>query len=284
MGDGDLRVKVLVTGAAGFIGTHLRWALQDRGHVVGSMDKRRGCSTAGLGLVRAKLTGFEPDLIVHCGASCSTAVSLRDPVTDFTDNVVGTFNVCEAARADSIPVIFMSSVKVEPGADGKVAPLGLSKQIGESYLQLYRTLYELPYVINRPSTVYGPGQDGTSDSGWVTWFLRAAGQGAEITLNGDGTQSRDVLFIDDFVRLLVDQVEHFDLYEGSTYPVGGGPDNEVSLNELLGHLGYANVVHQPRLAGDLQRVVTDNTHVSAVNGWRPRVHWRDGIERTRRSL
>jgi CDP-paratose 2-epimerase len=251
------------------------------GHEVRGFDRRLGLSTTDLPLLHDTASAFRPDVIVHLGASCSTAVSLRDPAEDFTANAIGTFNIAEAARrGGGIPVVFTSSVKVHPGADGKIAPLGLSKRIGEDYLKLYGDLYDLPYVINRPSTVYGPGQDGTSDSGWVTWFLRAAIEKQSITIHGDGTQSRDILHIDDMARLLADQVEHFDDYAGGTYDVGGGPGNEVSLNELLAALEYTNVRHAERLPGDLQRVVTDNAAVSAVRGWRPAVGWRDGVRTT----
>jgi CDP-paratose 2-epimerase len=275
-------VNVLVTGSAGFIGSHLADALNVRGHHVTGIDKRHGATTTILGYLTAIIQESRPDIIVHLGASCSTTVSLEHPDLDFTDNVIGTFNIAEAARlAGDIPVVFTSSVKVNPGADGKIAPLGLSKRIGEDYLKLYGDLYGLPSVVLRPSTVYGPGQRGTSEAGWVTWFLRAFLNRQQITIHGDGTQSRDILHIDDFTRLLVDVVEHFDDYRASEpYDVGGGPDNEVSLRDLLHGLEYNNVVHDARLPGDLQRVVTDNTAASAVRGWKPAIHWLDGIRST----
>ncbi len=280
-------MKVLVTGAAGFIGSHLVRQLDARSHTAASADKRHGRPTTDLGTFTRTVEAVEPEVIVHLGASCSTSASLADPAADFHDNAVGTFNVAEAARqAGGIPVLFTSSVKVYPGADGNVAPLGLSKRVGEDYLRLYGALYGLPSVILRPSTVYGPGQDGSPEAGWVTWFLRAALERQEITIHGDGTQSRDILHIDDFTRLLVDIVEHFDAYQSSTpYDVGGGPRNEVSLLDLIHGLetavgGRHPVVHDARLPGDLQRVVTDNTAISGVRGWAPEVSWADGVRET----
>lgn len=279
-------MNILVTGAAGFIGGHLIRQLDARGHTVASADKRHGMSTAVPDFIRRTLIANEPDIIVHLGASCSTATSLREPAQDFTDNAVGTFNVCEAARlAGGIPVLFTSSVKVYPGPDGLIAPLGQSKLVGEQYLRLYGDLYGLPHVILRPSTVYGPGQDGTAEAGWVTWFLRAFWERKQITVHGDGTQSRDVLYIDDFARLLVDIVENFDAYQGRTYDVGGGPDNELSLLDLLHGLEMSigvrpDVVHDARLPGDLQRVVTDNTDISGVRGWKPTTPWAEGVRST----
>jgi len=280
-------VNILVTGSAGFIGSHLVSALTRRGHRVTGVDKQHGRPTTDLPAFQKTVDAAEPDVIVHLGASCSTSVSLEDPARDFTDNVVGTFDVAEAARlAGGIPVVFTSSVKVNPGADGKIAPLGLSKHIGEDYLRLYGDLYGLPSVILRPSTVYGPGQRGASEAGWVTWFLRAFWERKPITIHGDGTQSRDILYIDDFTRLLVDIVENFTDYQrAEPYDVGGGPDNELSLLDLLGiwetDTGQRpDVVHDERLPGDLQRVVTDNSTVSAVRGWVPATGWLDGVRQT----
>lgn len=281
-------MRVLVTGAAGFIGNHLGRRLHTAGHEVLTDDKRWGTSTTSpVWLNLRRLDGV--DVIVHCGANCSTADSIRNPAADFVDNAVGTFNVVEGSRrAGGIPIIFMSTIKVEPGHDGLVAPLGLSKRIGEDYLRLYGTLYDVPSVINRPSTVYGPGQDGTPDSGWFTWFIKASLTNQTIDLAGDGTQSRDVLYIDDMVNLLVDQVEHFWEYAAAGaarsvrpwYAVGGGAGNTVNLNELLETLDHTNIRHVPRLPGDLDQVVSDIRHVRSVRGWQPTVGWRDGLNRT----
>lgn len=280
-------MRVLVTGAAGFIGGHLLHRLEGHAHTVASADKRHGTPTTDLDRFRRTVEGAEPEVIVHLGASCSTSVSLRDPAQDFHDNALGTFNVAEAARlAGGIPVLFTSTVKVHPGADGRIAPLGQSKLVGEQYLRLYADLYDLPSVVLRPSTVYGPGQDGSPEVGWVTWFLRAFLDQKSIAIHGDGTQSRDILHVDDFTRLLVDIVEHFDAYQTTTpYEVGGGPDNELGLLELISRLeletgSRADVIHDERLPGDLQRIVTDNTAVTAVRGWTPTMHWTDGIRRT----
>ncbi len=278
-------MKVLITGSSGFIGSHLHDALGWRGHQVEGWDKEYGETTADLEAFTKKVWDFLPDVIVHAGASCSTGVSLRDPAKDFTDNAVGTFNVCEASRqVGGIPVVFLSTVKVHVGYDGLVAPLGVSKRVGEMYLHMYGEVFGVPYVINRPSTVYGPRQDGTSDSGWVTWFIKAALEDRQITINGDGTQSRDILYVADFTRLLVDQVENFSLYRGGVYEIGGGPDNVVSLNQLLEHLGHTDTVTAERLPGDLQGTVTDNTVIGDVNGWAPTTSWRDGVEKTKEWL
>lgn len=281
-------MRVLVTGAAGFIGSALARALHERGHDVDLMDKRLGSTTSDLRAVGLRVVGGtgavgRVDLIAHLGAQCSTARSLADPVADFVDNALGTVHVAEAARlAGGTPIIYMSTVKANPGHDDLTTPLGMSKLTGAVYLETYRDLYDVPVVINEPSTVYGPGQDASAEAGWFTWFIKANLTGQTIQVAGDGTQSRDVLYIDDMVALLVDQVEHFaDYNEAGPFTVGGGPNNEVSLNQLLTELGHARVEHVARVPGDLQRVVTDNSDVTGVRGWTPAVGWRDGLERTR---
>lgn len=278
------KLTVLVTGGAGFIGSHLVARLTKRGHVVYSIDKSSGTSTADF----ANLTPFVTkglDRIVHLGANCSSQVSIRDPHADFTDNVVGTFNVCEfARRSGSVPIIFNSSMKVYPGDDGLVPPYGLSKRVGEMYIREYLELYGVPFVINRPSSVYGPQQRGSEDGGWVTWFIRASITHQPITLFGDGNQSRDALYIGDHVDLLVEEVEKFEVFKNQTFDVGGGSANEVSLLELLEFLGYTNFSFAPRLPGDVERFVCDNEGLAAYTSWAPKVGWKAGVRRTREYL
>jgi nucleoside-diphosphate-sugar epimerase len=274
-------VRYLVTGDAGFIGGRIRERLSRIGHQARGMDARDGTSTSDYPKLDSIVDSFRPDVIIHCGASCSTRISLEKPRGDFVLNAVGTVNVAEVARSyGGIPVLYTSTVKVHPGDDGLIAPLGLSKRVGEDYLSLYRDLYDLPVVTLRPSTVYGPGQRGDRNLGWVSHFVRCAAEGHPVEVYGSGKQTRDVLYIDDFVDLVVDILHNFDRYEGGAYPVGGGPDNEISLVDLLRHLGVAKWVHRPALPTDLGEVVTDNSAISGIRGWKPTTGWVEGVRRT----
>ncbi len=278
-------MRILISGDKGFIGSRIALALAALGHQVRGMDKKDGRSTADFAGLDRIVSEFKPGLILHLGASCSTRISIEKPRMDFEDNALGTMNVAEVARLHgNIPVLYTSTVKVSPGADGKIAPLGLSKRVGEDYLNAYRRLYGLPTVILQPSTVYGPGQKGDRNLGWVSHFVRCAVDGSQIVVYGSGEQTRDILYIDDFVRLLVDASQNFEDYEGQTYPVGGGAENEISLNELLRHLGLNQYTRQPAIPTDLDRVVTDNTAISAVNGWEPTTHWKSGVAKTKESM
>ena len=84
--------------------------------------------------------------------------------------------------------------------------------------------------------------------------------------------------------MLVDQIENFDLYKNNDYDWGGGEDNLVSLNELLNKIDYHNTIEAPLLPGDVKKFVTDNTKASSINNWKPKVHWTEGLERTKEWL
>jgi len=149
---------------------------------------------------------------------------------------------------------------------------------------MYHELYGLEYIINRPSSVYGHNQEGSEDGGWFTWFIKASVQNKTITLFGDGTQTRDVLYIDDHIDLLMDQVQNFELYKNSDYDFGGGPENILSLNTLLETLDYDRIIEGKKLPGDVQHFANDNIAVGKVNGWQPKINWQEGLERTKEWL
>lgn len=271
-------MKVLLTGAGGFMGKHLVKRLDNAGYEFITMEKKEGTSTSAYGNFPKD---FIPDIIVHLGANCSSQISLREPTVDFIDNAIGTFNVCEFSRLHgNIPIIFNSTMKVYPGEDGIISPYGTSKLVGEMYLKMYRKVYGVPYCINRPSSVYGPGQNGSDDGGWVTWFIKAKAENSKINLYGDGTQSRDILYIDDCIDMLMDEIINFKKYQDVDFDWGGGVKNELSLNELLDYIDYHNTETKPKLRGDVQRFVVDNTKASSINGWSPKVSWKQGIDET----
>ena len=134
----------------------------------------------------------------------------------------------------------------------------------------YRSAYGLPVIINRPGTIYGPGQEGSDESGWVAWFLEAKRQGIKVTINGNGEQVRDLLHVVDYVRLLLHQVRNpGDFDTGHVYDVGGGELNAVTVNEMVRVLGL-DYEYGPARYGDAKRYVALND----VPGWTPRIDWR----------
>jgi CDP-paratose 2-epimerase len=259
-------VKVLVTGSSGFVGQHLVRALKRRGDEVISADKVTGQDLSDFGMARS-MVAEHPDVIVHLASSCSTPGSLDRPYQTYTDTVMTAVNIIEAAREPCVPVILTSSVKARDG----LTPYGAAKRMVETWALECRAAFQLPVVINRPGTIYGPGQEGSPESGWIAWFCKAKREGLPVIINGDGKQVRDLLHVSDYVRLLVTQLDDIETYDtGHVYDVGGGLDNAVSVLSIVGHLGLEYTLG-PRRYGDSDCYIGHND----VPNWDPAVFWAD---------
>lgn len=267
-------MKILITGHKGFIGSHVYERLSKNHEVIGADIK---------GDPKIDIKRYGPlhslagdvDLIVHLAASCSTPRSISNPRSDFVSNVVGTFNVLELARSIGAKVLYTSSVKAFKGS-----PYGVSKGVGELYLWEYIDIYGLEGIINRPGTVYGPGQDGSEESGWLTWFLKASKENLPITIYGDGEQRRDVLYITDYVDLLEKQIDEWDEYKNQGYNVGGGTKNALTLNEAVRMLKIKDVTYMDKRKGDVKTFVSMNDGLR----WSPKVGYKEGIKLTKEAL
>src|SRR5690242_91933 len=221
-------MRALVTGGAGFIGSHLVDALLDAGDDVtvvdhlqrGHTDNLTGALERGIGLVRADVTdvgamveafqAHRPQIVYHLAAQIDVRRSVEDPSTDAHINVGGTAAVLEAARDTGTPRVLLAStagVYGEPGVlpvreDAPLAPLspyGAGKAAAESYLELFRRLHGLSTLTLRLSNVYGPRQDPHGEAGVVAIFCGAAVEETPITIYGDGTQTRDYIYVADVV-------------------------------------------------------------------------------------
>ena len=258
-------MRVLVTGHAGFVGGHLMKALTDRAIDCLGYDKKHYGNLNWDWVVDACIR-FDPTVIVHLASSCSTLGSVRDPMGTFTDTVSTTASICEVARALQVPLILTSSVKARDG----MTPYGAAKQMSETWASECSRTYDFPLVINRPGTIYGPGQGGSTESGWIAWFLRAKREGLEVTINGDELQVRDLLHVKDYVNLLLEQLVKPEVYSGKTWDVGGGSDNVVTVIEIADYLGLS-YMYGPARYGDARGYVGLND----VPGWEPRIFWRE---------
>jgi CDP-paratose 2-epimerase len=253
-----------------------------------------------------------PDAILHLAGQVAVTTSIVDPRTDFEVNARGTLNLLEAVRSaqPEAVVLYASTNKVygelgqrrvvergkgyafdgEPAAVSEetqldfYSPYGCSKGAADQYVRDYSRIYGLRTVVLRLSCVYGPRQFGVEDQGWVAWFVIAAVLGVRLTLYGDGKQVRDVLFVDDLVRLFERVIERADSESNQVFNVGGGPDFQLSLLELIGileglsgdRLPYDLAAWRP---GDQKVYVTDIGKVTRMLGWAPRVPPADGVER-----
>jgi CDP-paratose 2-epimerase len=275
-------MRILVTGSLGFIGSYLMSALRGKHKILG-VDKKYGVDIveANHFFNTVNYSLGKPDFIVHLAAQTSRKQSIANPDQVFLDNVVGTFNVCRLARQTGARLIFASSRYAEANKEGKQDPYGLSKYVGELYVKNYGENYNVEFIIDRIGNVYGPGQEGSQEAFWLPWFIKASQEKLPITIYGfGGKQSRCMLYIDDLVALLLDQIENFGKYKGNLYEVGGGLENEISLLEALRILNYDNYTFGPELPGDSKRLVYNNKEVSAVNGWKPMVSIEEGLKKT----
>jgi CDP-paratose 2-epimerase len=253
--------------------------------------------------------------VFHLGAQVAVTTSLVDPVDDFEVNARGTLNLLEAIRArpegERPPLVFTSTNKVygkladvaledagtrwQPAdADLRArgvdegrpldfySPYGCSKGTADQYVLDYARTYGLPATVFRMSCIYGPHQHGTEDQGWVAHFLISALRGRPITLYGDGKQVRDVLHVADLVDAFLLARDRIDAVRGKVFNIGGGPENAVSLLELLDRIA-ALADRAPEIGfgdwrpGDQLYYVSDTTRFREATGWAPRVPVEAGL-------
>ncbi|MGK4002426.1 SDR family NAD(P)-dependent oxidoreductase [Sorangium sp. So ce1036] len=253
--------------------------------------------------------------VFHFAAQVAVTTSLARPVEDFEINARGTLNVLEAIRAQGAPppLVFTSTNKVYGGLadvplqcrgrhyepeDARLrasgisearaldfhSPYGCSKGAADQYVLDYARTFGLPAAVFRMSCIYGPRQFGNEDQGWVAHFLIQALRRAPITLYGDGMQVRDVLFIDDLVDAFLLARKHIGQISASAFNIGGGPENTLSLLELLDLIeeieGRRPVTgFEAWRPGDQRYYVSDCRRFSAVTGWWPRVRAREGVRK-----
>jgi CDP-paratose 2-epimerase len=251
------------------------------------------------------------DAIIHLAGQVAVTTSVTNPREDFEVNALGTFNVLEAARrhCPASPFVYASTNKVYGKMDdvpvvergGRYAyesiagatehqqldfhsPYGCSKGAADQYVVDYHRIYGLPSVAFRQSCIYGPRQFGVEDQGWVAWFIIAATLGKDITIYGDGKQVRDVLHVGDLVRLYEMAIDRIDLVQGEAFNIGGGPDNVLSLLELIAMLERKMGTKIPlKFAdwrpGDQPVFVCDLGKVRSRLGWSPEISADGGVDR-----
>lgn len=298
-------MKVLVTGGAGFIGSHLTRALLAKGHAVVALDNLhtglcenvpQGVALAEMDVRDAKLGAWlceaRFDAVVHLAGQTMVNVSLDEPHYDADVNVLGTVNLLEGCRKSGVRrVVFASTAAVYGDAvelplleSRPVGPLsfyGLSKYTAERYLALYRSLYGLEYVALRFANVYGERQGDGGEGGVISIFAKRVARGEAIVVHGDGGQTRDFVYAGDVAEGICRALEAKAancVYHLST-------QTEVSVNalaELLRALagGKLAVSYGPARPGDIYRSTLSNAKAAEGLGWRPAVSLEEGLART----
>jgi UDP-glucose 4-epimerase len=298
-------MHVLVTGGAGFIGSHSARLLLAGGHRVTVVDDlshgKRAAVPEGAALhvldIRSSdlaplLERERPEAVLHLAAQMDVRKSVEDPLFDASVNVLGTVNVLEAARRAAVKrVVFASSGGAVYGEQESfparedhprrpASPYGVSKLCGEEYLAYAARAFGLSTLALRYANVYGPGQDPHGEAGVVAIFLEKMLGGGAPVINGDGLQTRDYVHVADVARInllaLQSQVP-------GALNVGTARETTVvDLSAALArHAGYGRQIqHGPAKAGEQRRSVVDPAAAAAALGWRPEVGLDRGLEET----
>jgi UDP-glucose 4-epimerase len=303
-------IRAIVTGGAGFIGSHVADGLLARGDAVTVVDnlssgrRERVPDAAGFRqldvrdgpALRALAEEVQPEAIFHLAAQADVRVSVADPGFDADVNVRGTAEVLEAARAVNARVVFSSTGGAIYGEVDRIpspeetpcaamAPYGISKLCGEHYVDLYNRLYGTRHVTLRYGNVYGPRQDPHGEAGVVAIFFGRLAAGERPVIFGDGSQTRDYVYVADVVRANLAAQAHDG--EHAVFNVGTG--RETSVVDLLAACQRAAETqlepeHRPARLGELQRSALDVSRAAGALGWRAQVAMDDGLADTLASL
>lgn len=237
------------------------------------------------------------DAILHLAGQVAVTTSLVDPGMDFDINARGTLNVLEAVRLNNpeAPFVFASTNKVYGKLDQSNAacketqpidfhsPYGCSKGAADQYVRDYARCFHMNTVVLRQSCIYGAHQYGTEDQGWVAHFVHSILNRRPITIYGDGSQVRDLLDARDLSALYEAAVENIDKTRGEIYNVGGGPENQRNLLEVIDQIGEltgreAEYGFADWREGDQKFYVSDIGKARRDLGWQPRVGFERGLQ------
>lgn len=299
-------MRILLTGGAGFIGSHVAEAFLKYGHDVTVLDNfstgRREDVPNGVRLVEMDISDPEvadlvadvrPDVIDHHAAHADVVQSVSDPVYDARVNVLGTLALVSAAvRADVRKFIFVSSggaiygdPRVVPCNEEQVprpiSPYAASKGAGELYVETFSRIYGLDYTILRYPNVYGPRQHPFTEEGQVVaLFARLMLEGRQPTIFGDGNQERDFVYAGDIADANVAALER-----GSRRTINIGTGRGLTVNELARRLksltGYTGeVAYGPARPGEVYRIALDATRARNELGWTPKTALDEGLGAT----
>ena len=300
-------MRIIVTGGAGFIGSHIVDRYLGLGHDVLVVDSlwshgggRRENVSPDAGFVQMDIRDddiarvfedFRPDVVCHHAAQHSVAIGSRDPKYDASVNVTGLLNVLDASvRSGAKKVIYASSGATygtperlpidEQTPQHPESPYGITKMIGEHYLRFYKSEHHLDFVALRYANVYGPRQDPNGEAGVIAIFAGKFLAKTGVRIDWDGEQTRDYVYVEDIALLNVIALERG---SGGCYAIGTG--KRTSVNEIYATLveitGFkAPVEHAGKRAGDVRDAQFDSSLAKRELGWEPHVALRDGMRMT----
>ncbi len=297
--------KALVTGGAGFIGSHMVDRLLKLDFNVVVMDdlstgKIKNLDSAAVfhhtDITQPAMADIiqreQPDLVFHMAAQTSVTQSTKDPIGDVNANVLGTLRVLEASRRVGVEKIIYSCTggalygdpETIPVLDdapiAPVSPYGMSKRMAEQYLEFYYRQYRLRYTSLRYGNVFGPRQDPHGEAGVIAIFTQAMLEGKQPQIFGDGAQERDFISVFDVIDANLAAIDRGD---GKAMNVATGEATSVNrIFELLrGITGYKwDPLHAPQRAGEVYRIALDWSRATQELGWSPKISLEEGLQMT----
>jgi UDP-glucose 4-epimerase len=297
-----MKMKILVTGGAGFIGSHLVDALIEKGYKVIIIDN---LSTGKKENINKKAKFYKidicspkigeifkkekPKIVFHLAAQINVRKSIENPLMDAKTNILGSLNVLENCKKYKIKkIIFASSAgvygeaKVFPTPEDHLvnpdSPYRIAKLTAENYLKFYKENFGLKFISLRFSNVYGPRQDSKGEAGVVAIFIEKLLKGERPTIFGDGNQTRDFIFVEDAVSACLKAME----YKGKKEIFNIGTGIETSINELYKTISkLLKTKIKPKYAlpkpGDLKRSCLDISLAKRELSWEPKYNLENGL-------
>lgn len=296
-------MRVLVTGGAGFIGSHIVDAFMEQGDEVAILDHLRRsprpwvraalgrgahlhvADVRDLDALDAAFRQFRPQTVLHLAAQIDVRRSVADPSYDAQVNIAGTVAVLESARkaaANRVVLASTAGVYGDPAAvptteaspTASLSPYGTSKAAAEWYLRQYRRLHGMSTLALRMANVYGPRQDSHGGAGVIAIYCEAAAQRREVVVYGDGRQTRDYVYVDDVVAAWLAAAR-----SDATGELNVSTGTETSVLDLTAMLGVRYDL-QPGRPGEIARSCLDPAAARRALGWTPATTLEDGLERT----
>jgi UDP-glucose 4-epimerase len=299
------RQRLLVTGGAGFIGSHIVDAALAEGYEVAIVDNLSTGNVRNINnqarffqvditaaeALQQVFAEFKPHCVVHHAAQIDVRRSIEDAQHDAHVNILGAINVLDTARQHHVRKITYASSAALYGDPAylpvdeahpihPLSPYGASKYAVELYLEIYRVLYGLSYVVLRYSNVYGPRQNPKGDGGVIAIFTDKILNGVEVSIFGDGEQTRDFVYVGDVARanLMALKAQAYGV-------VNISGQHEISVNDLYQLMSEVagrqmSCKRLPERPGEIKRSILANAKAKELLGWTPAVSLREGIERT----
>lgn len=308
-------MKILITGGAGFIGSHVVDKFLEAGHWVAVVDDLSTGRQENLNpkaefhqisiTDRQKLAEIfekeKPEIVCHQAAQVSVRNSVTDPIFDAQSNIIGTINLLELVRKHQIKKFIFASTggaiygdtetipTPETHAEKPVCPYGISKLAAEKYIQFYGQQFKFPCVILRYGNVYGPRQDPHGEAGVVAIFAGSLFHDRECIINGDGKQTRDFIYVGDVAAA---NLKALNYPQSAILNIGTGKETDINtlyqiMAEAYRELSRKDplpVQHGPTKPGEQRRSCVEIVKAKKELGWSPQVELADGLKKTLKSF